>query len=228
VPDTNSAHLEALIGMVVHDLRNPAATFGANLGFVREVLGDPSVPQAELLDALSDAQQALTDLMRGLDQLSWMGRWFNDRNALPGGVQDVRLALEGAKQRIKYGRVQFDLPHAEVRARGGEALERLIELLVSNGHQHAPGKLVRVGLVSDGEHAVIEIEDEGRPLAQEFRDTAFTLEGQCDLKGRADGRYGRVAGLFAAGILAQGIGAKLGALERNGRNVFRITLRSDG
>ena len=81
MPEISPATLESLFGLIVHDLRNPAATLGANIGFVREVMDDPSVPPQELNEALSDAQQALTDLMRGLDQLAWIGRWANDHVA---------------------------------------------------------------------------------------------------------------------------------------------------
>ena len=96
--------LESLFGLIVHDLRNPAATLAANLGFVREVVDDPTVPRSRrLIEALSDSQQALLDLMRGLDQLSWIGRWFNDHQPLPWRGQDLRTVLERAKKRIKYG-----------------------------------------------------------------------------------------------------------------------------
>lgn len=226
MPDVKPSVLESLFGLIVHDLRNPAATLGANLSFVREVQDDPSVPKQEISEALGDAQQALSDLMRGLDQLAWIGRWINDRPAASSTVQDVRAALEGAKKRLKYGAVEFGVPSEELKAKGGEALERLIELLVSNGHQHAPGKLVKISARRENDRVVIEVEDEGRPLGPEFRESAFTLDGQVGLKGRAEGRYSRVAGLFAASILARAIDAEVEPLERRGKNVFRILLKS--
>ncbi len=226
MPEIKPAMLESLFGLIVHDLRNPAATMGANQSFVRDVADDPSVPPQEVADALSDAQQALTDLMRGLDQLAWIGRWCNGNVAAPTAVVDLRTALENAKKRVKYGSVEFVLPTEDVRVRGGEALERLIELLVANGHQHAPGKLVTVRTGRDNGQVFVEVEDEGRPLAVEFHDSAFTLEGQIGLKGRADGRYSRVAGLFSAGVLAQALESRVVPLEQRGKNVFRVPLKS--
>jgi hypothetical protein len=44
------------------------------------------------------------------------------------------------------------------------------------------------------------------------------------MKGRSEGRYGRVLGLFSASILAQAAGARLEARERDGLNVFRVLL----
>lgn len=225
VPEITPAVLESLFGLIVHDLRNPAATLGANIGFVREVMDDPSVSPQEIGEALGDAQQALGDLMRGLDQLSWIGRWANDKVSASPAVLNLRGVFESTKRRIKYGAVELALPEESVRVRGGENIERLIDLLVANSHQHAPQKKVLVRAVEDAEGVAVEIEDEGRPVAPDVRTLAFSLEGQVGLKGRADARYSRVAGLFCASILAQAAGAKLEAIERAGKNVFRIILQ---
>ena len=226
MPEITPTVLESLFGLIVHDLRNPAATLGANIGFVREVMDDPSVPPQELNEALSDAQQALGDLMRGLDQLAWIGRWANDKVSASPATCDLRTVFEATKRRIKYGSVEFAAPTEEMRVRGGEAIERLIDLLVANSHQHAPQKLVRVRAYREAERTVVEIEDEGRPIGSEVRSLAFSLEGQVSLKGRAEARYGRVAGLFVATILAQAAGARIEPVERAGKNVFRIVLSS--
>lgn len=224
MPEIKPAVFEAMVSMIVHDLRNPAATLGANLSFVREVLDDPSVPRAEVDEALADAQQALYDLMRGLDQVSWIGRWSNERSAAPVAVEPLRATFERVRERVRYGAFELSLPDPELRVRGGEALERLLELLVANGHQHAPRSTVRmVAVPADGE-IVIEVIDRGKPLAPELAELAFTLEGQTQVKGRAEGRYGRVVGLFAASVLAQALGATLDAIERDGHNVFRVRL----
>ena len=224
MPEVKPAMLESLFGLIVHDLRNPTATLGANLSFVREVLDDPSVPPEEVNEALSDAQQALGDLMRGLEQLSWMGRWINDKVVPLQSIHDIKDVLSAARRRIKFGKVAFEPPEIDCRVRGGEALERLIELLVANGHQHAPQKEVRVRVRGLDDALVIEVEDEGRPVGGDVRGRAFSLEGQVGLKGIAAGRYGRVAGLFVASILAQAAGAELDAVERAGKNVFQIRL----
>lgn len=224
VPEIKPAVLEALVGLVVHDLRNPAATLGANLSFVGEVIDDPDVEREEIREALADAQQALYDLMRGLDQLSWIGRWSNGKEPAGTAVEPLRSTLERLQKRVKYGSLEVELPGPELRVRGGDALERLLELLVVNGHQHAPRAMVRVRATRQDGQAVIESEDSGRPLAPELSDVAFTLEGQTAVKGRSEGRYSRVAGLFSAAILAKSLGARLDAVERGGKNVFRVVV----
>jgi K+-sensing histidine kinase KdpD len=223
VPEIKPAVLEALVSMIVHDLRNPTATLGANISFVREVLDDASVPREEVDDALADAQQALYDLMRGLDQVFWIGRWCNERSPTAVALEPLRTTFDKVRARVRYGELSIEQPPA-VKVRGGEALERLLDLLIANGHQHAPRTLVQLSAAREGDAVVVEVVDKGRPLAPELAQQAFSLEGQTAVKGRSEGRYSRVAGLFTASILAQALGARLEAVERDGNNVFRVTL----
>lgn len=224
MPEIKPAVLEAVVSMIVHDLRNPTATIGANLSFVREVLEDESVPREEVVDALADAQQALHDLTRGLDQLLWLGRFSNDRPVAGVAFEPLRATFERVRERVRYGALELSLPPADLRVRGGEALERLLELLIANAHQHAPRSTVRVSSYVQGERVVIELVDEARPLAPELAAAAFSLEGQTQLKGKAEGRYSRVLGLFTAANLAAALGATLEVHERERQNVFRVTL----
>ena len=224
MPEIKPAELESLVGMIVHDLRNPAATMGANISFVREVIEDPDFDRTEIGEALADAQQALHDLTRGLDQLAWIGRWANGAPAANVAIEPLRDTFARVQARVRYGSLELTPPPDELEVRGGEALERLLELLVANGHQHAPRRTVRLSANRQGEHVHIDVEDEGKPLASELRERAFTLEGQAAVKGRSEGRYSRVAGLFVAAVLAQTLGARLEPLERAQRNVFRVVL----
>ncbi|HEX5655689.1 MAG TPA: hypothetical protein VFX59_00770 [Polyangiales bacterium] len=224
MPEIKPAVLESLVGLVVHDLRNPAATLGANIGFVDEVLDDPDVDRDELRDALKDAQQALYELQKGLDQLAWIGRWANGKSALGARLEPLSDCLARLRERVRYGAFEIEHPIPAVRVQGGDALERLLELLVSNGHQHAPRSAVSLRAVHEGNEVVIEVEDQGKAVSPELGQLAFTLEGQMAVKGRSEGRYGRVAALFAANVLAQALPASLTSIERAQHNVFRVVL----
>jgi signal transduction histidine kinase len=226
VPEIKPAVLESLVGLVVHDLRNPAATLGANIGFVDEVIDDPEVDRDELRDALADAQQALHELQKGLDQLSWIGRWANGKSPVPSQVEPLGDCLARLRARVKYGAFEVEHPIPAVRVQGGEALERLLELLVTNGHQHAPRSVVSLRALREGDSVIIEVEDQGKAVAPEFGQLAFSLEGQMAVKGRSEGRYGRVAALFAANVLAEALSAQLNSIERAQHNVFRVVLRA--
>jgi signal transduction histidine kinase len=224
MPEIKPAAFEAMMNLVVHDLRNPAATLGANLSFVDEVLDDETVDKAEIKEALADAQQALHDLKNGLDQLSWIGRWSNDRAPVATAVEPLRATIERVESRNKYGTLLIERPLLDLRVRGGDALQRLLELLIANGYQHAPRAPVTLRTLPEGSAVIVELEDRGRPISPELAEAAFTLEGQTAVKGRAEGRYGRVLGLFSAAILAQTLGVRLSVIERDQRNVFRIQL----
>jgi signal transduction histidine kinase len=176
-------------------------------------------------DALADAQQALHDLTRGLDQLAWFGRWCNDRSPASSSVEPLNATLARLAARVRYGALHIDGGNAaDVRVRGGEALERLLELLVVNGHQHAPRSTVRLSAREQDGQVVIDVEDDGKPVAPELSEMVFTLDGQAQVKGRSEGRYSRVLGLFSASVLAQSLSAPLSASERAGKNVFTVKL----
>jgi signal transduction histidine kinase len=224
VPEIKPAVLESLVGLVVHDLRNPAATLGANIGYVDEVIDDPDVDRGELRDALKDAQQALYELQKGLDQLAWIGRWVNGKSPLGSKPELLSDCLARLRERVRYGAFEIEHPIPTVQVQGGETLERLLELLVTNGHQHAPRSAVSLRALREGNQVVIEVEDQGKAVAPEFGQLAFSLEGQIAVKGRSEGRYGRVAALFAANVLAQALQASLSSIERAQHNVFRVVL----
>ncbi|HEY8431379.1 MAG TPA: ATP-binding protein [Sandaracinaceae bacterium] len=209
-----------LLALLVHDLRNPVATIGANLSFVRE----SSPEDADVREALDDVETALADLARGLDQLGWIGRWLGGAPALDAAPGDVRPVVRAAIHRVGK-RVAVSLPDAPLEARAaGNALGRLVELLVRNSLAFADEDSIEVAARAEGEHVVIEVKDGGRAIAEDLAPAAFTMEGQSALKGRADGRYSRAAGLLAARALADTLSAELTAGGTDGAATFRVLL----
>jgi signal transduction histidine kinase len=214
--------ISELLALVVHDLRNPVATISANLSFVREV-GGTAGDDPDVAEALADVDLATADLMRGLDHLSWIGRWMGGERALEGPPGDVRAAIESALKKLpgtitkELGDVALDVPVA------GVPLARLIELLVRNSLAHADASTVRVRARSGEGAVIVEIEDAGRAIAPELRASAFTIDGQQAIKSRLDGRYSRSVGLLAARALADAIGARLEADGADGAAIFRLT-----
>lgn len=210
----------ALIGLVVHDLRNPTSTIGANLAFLAEV-GPGEDPDAR--EALEDSQVAVADLMRGLEQLAWIGRWLRGEPALQPSGGDVGAALRAAADKHASMNVEVDAPDG-LDAPGGASLARLVEVLLANSAQHARGGTVRLTAREGERGVVVELEDGGAAIDPELRDRVFTLAGQQQTKGRASGRYGRVAALFAARVLAESMGATIEAAGEDGAAVFRVVL----
>jgi signal transduction histidine kinase len=222
---TSQPAIGDVLALVVHDLRNPVAMLSANLSFVQEVL---DVQDPDAAEALEDVEVAVGELTRGLEQLGWVGRWLGGGAALEGAPGDARAAVQAGIARVG-ARVPADLHDGPLSvAAAGGALERLVELLLRNALKHAPEPTVRVALKDAGEEVHLEIRDGGPAIGRDLRERVFTLRGQRDLKGRADGRYSRVVGLLAARALADALGARLEADEADGEAVFRVRLAKGG
>lgn len=211
----NDPEMGELLGLVVHDLRNPVATISANVSFIREVA---TFEDEDVNEALEDVEDALQRLTLGLEQLGWVGRWVSGRPAIGPSPGDAREAIQQVLRRVDF-HVASELPDAPVEVEAaGSPLVRLVELLVRNAKRHGTP---RVRLTHEG---VIEIVDDGTAVGEDIRDKLFTLEGQREIKNRADGRYERVIGLLGARTLADAVGARLEVDGTDGAAVFRIKL----
>ena len=216
------SELGKLLALVVHDLRNPAATIGANLTFLKEAV---ELPDDDTREAFEDAEVANEALMRGLEQLAWISRSLSGEPAAQVTDGDVVVALRAAASKHPAMQIELDVPAEPLRARGGGNVGRLVEVLLANSAAHARGP-VTLSATREDDAVVITVRDRGEALAPELRALAFTLEGQHDLKQRADGRYGRVAGLFAARLLADALSASLEAGGERGDAWFRVRLEA--
>jgi len=220
-PKPSPDDLSALIGLVVHDLRNPAATVGANVAYVKDV--GPGGAD-DVGEALEDVEAALGQLMVGLEQLAWMGRWLGGQSPLEPGEGDVAVVLEGVRGRRGPFDVSVELTERPLPARGGAALGKILDVLFLNAQQHARRGAIALRGGREGDAVVVEMRDEGPALPSDQRDRAFTLAGQHELKTMANGRYGRVAALFAARVAVEGVGGRIEAGGEDGAAVFRVVL----
>lgn len=213
----------ALLALMVHDLRNPAATIGANLAFLREVVGE-NAGDPEVSSAFDDVNAAVSELKRGLDHLAWIGRWLAGEAPVSLADGEVNTAMRAAARAVGEGGITLEPLPEPVRARGAGTASRLLEILLLNARAFGGGRSIVLRATANHDSVVVEVEDEGAPLAPELAPVAFSVAGQQLLKGRPDGRYSRAAGLLAVGVLTQAIGATLEADGRGGRAVFRLRL----
>ena len=212
-----------LMGLLVHDLRNPAATISANVDFLQEVgLSDP-----DSTEALQDVKLAVGELRRGLDLLAWISRWMSGQapvEAVKGDAGVFVKRLERAETPVPVT-VEVN-EQQELTARGAQVAVEIIHILLYNTRANIPGGSAHIRVFNSEDRVVIELRDEGEALAPELRESAFTLPGQKALKGRSDGRYSRFAGLFAASIALQGVGGTIEAGGNKGAATFTIRLRT--
>lgn len=214
-----------VLGLVVHDLRNPTATLGANLSFLEEV--DVASLDPDAAEAVEDMKTAVGELRQGLDQVAWISRWLAGEQAVSPVDGDVATTIARAGEQIEGLEVQVEPPgDTPLRARGGgSTLSSLLQVLLLNVRQHAGKGGASLRARREGDGIVVELQDTGSAIAQELAPEAFGVAGQHKLKGRADGRYGRVAGLLAARALADAMDATLEAAGQPGAATFRIHLR---
>lgn len=199
----NKGFGEAL-ALVIHDLRNPAATLAANVDFLREALRGNTLG----LEALDDVALATQDLRAGLTRLSWLS-----------------ASLEEARMHLRDG----DAEHA-IRTRfpelvrvsgsgflskgGGEAGE-LVAIFVENAKRH-DRKAPTIHVARAQDHVRIFVDD-GAPLDAALAEHATELGQQRSLQA-AGGRYARFCGFAAAEAFLGMVGGTLRFMERSTEN----------
>ncbi|MGB5314184.1 MAG: hypothetical protein WBN38_19085, partial [Polyangiales bacterium] len=90
-PDAiNADQMGDVLGLLVHDLRNPAATITANVDFLQEV----ELADTDSVEALEDVKLAVGELRRGLDMLAWISRWLTGHVPLEAANGDAGMFVE--------------------------------------------------------------------------------------------------------------------------------------
>lgn len=214
------------LGLLVHDLRNPAATLTANVDF----LADAGVADDDSREALDDMRIALSELSRGLELVAWVARGLAGQEpvvATPGDVAaSLAAAVRGfAKESSVSLTVHGDGPFV---ARGGASAPRVVETLLANAREHARGRPVTVDVRRDGAWVVVTTTDAGKAIAASLRERAFTLGGQSDVKGKAEGRYGRYLALAAVRMAMDGLDGSVEARGEDGAAVFELRFPAQG
>lgn len=222
-PDAiNADQMGDVLGLLVHDLRNPAATITANVDFLQEV----ELADTDSVEALEDVKLAVGELRRGLDMLAWISRWLTGHVPLEAANGDAGMFVERLERANTAVPVTIEIVRDDqLYAQGAQVAVEVVDLLLHNTRANVAEPSATVRVYQDGEWVVIEVQDAGEAIAPELRDKAFTLEGQKALKGRLDGRYSRFVGLFAAAVVLDGVGGTIEADGERGAAVFRIRLR---
>ena len=225
--DHRIAVLGRLMGLIVHDLRNPMASLGANVAYLKDTGADACEPApSDTLEVLSDMDVAVRDVIKGLDHLVWIGRWMAGQPSVSAADASVVPAIELVRKNLKDMDIAVTCAEPMMAARGGAGIGMLLRLFVENARLYGVGGRVSINARRDGGQIVVDVCDEGVAIPIDLRASAFTLEGQEALKDHAAGRYSRVLGLFAARLVADSIGAQLEATGVDGAAVFRIRLNA--
>jgi len=222
-PDViNADEMGSVLGLLVHDLRNPAATITANADFLQEV----GLVDTDSVEALEDVKLAVGELRRGLDMLAWISRWFTGQVPLEAANGDAGVFLERLERADTPVPVTIEIAKGDhLYAQGAQVAVEVVDLLLHNTRANVADPSATIRVYQQSGHVVIEVQDAGEAIAPQLRKIAFTLEGQSALKGRLDGRYSRFVGLFAAAVVLDGVGGTIEADGERGAAIFRVFLR---
>ncbi len=221
-----------LLGLVVHDLRNPLSALQSNASFLQTASDTNSEDSKGALEDVMASCEALSHIIDNVELLSiaLRGERRFEQNSFT--VRDL-IADSLSRSRslaASYGvRVDFTPaagPDVKL-ATSREMLGRALGNLIKNGIQHAQdGVPVRVSARTEGSRVVVLVEDNGAKVAAEFEEKAFTAEGQVSAKGQVGARYSRGIGLYAARVAAEAAGAEVRAVAPPGGsgNAFELSI----
>jgi signal transduction histidine kinase len=232
--------LAELLALLAHDLKNPLAAAMANVGYVESFVRDVGDARAspedasEVRAAMLDARiacDALHRLVSNLEVIVCDLERPRPAEPAPVGLRSIvdevvaRHLAPAAARRVEIV-VEGERPWALCER---DALLRAADNALANAIQHAPvGSRVTVRLWARGDSEVVSVLDLGVVVPEALRARALSLEGQAELKGRTDGRYGRGLSLYAASSSARRAGGHLELGEQAGANVISIVLPRHG
>ena len=221
-----------LLGLIVHDLRNPLSALHSNASFLQTSRDTTSADAKEALEDVSASCEALGHIIDNVELLALALRGERRFEQNSFSVRELIADALGRSRSLaqSYGvRVEFS-PSDDVDiklATSREMLGRALGNLIKNGIQHAQdGQPVRVSARADASHVVLTVADGGPAVSPDFIEKAFSALGQVSSKGQIGARYSRGIGLFAARLAAEAAGAQVRALPApsGGGNAFELSV----
>ncbi|HWZ91535.1 MAG TPA: HAMP domain-containing sensor histidine kinase [Polyangiaceae bacterium] len=207
-----------LLGLIVHDLRNPLSALHSNASFLQSARDASSPDVKEALEDVTASCEALGHIIDNVELLALALRGerrfeqnsFSVRELIADALSRSRSLAASYSVRVEFA-PSVDAETKLVANR--EMLGRALGNLIKNAIQHAQdGAPVKISTRVEGERVLVLVEDGGVPVAPDFHDKAFSAEGQVAAKGLVGARYSRGVGLFAARLAADAAGARVRAV----------------
>jgi len=190
--DADRRFEQQLTADVAHELRTPLQAIQATV----EAMQDGVLPvDEERLGLLHDETVRLGRLAGSILELSRLEKGSASFNMAPVDVAaPVRVALESSRALMEStGHVVEEMIEEGLVVVGdGDRLTQAVGNLLSNAARYTPeGGRVRIRVLRDGPHAVIEVADSGIGIAEGDRERVFTRFWRADLaRTRASGGLG--------------------------------------
>lgn len=214
-------HRDALVQMVVHDLKGPLTSIQGNLSLMEMILGDEGDPGPELVASLSHA-------LDGARTMNRMIRSILDVSRMESGTVELRLEdvclgdlLESARDSLgpAAGQVSLETPVSPetltVRC-DSEIIGRTVVNLLRNALDYSPeDETVTLALSEQGKGVRVGVRDRGQGIPPEFRERIFEKFGQVG-EGRQIGRGSVGLGLAFCKLAVEAHGGRIGVESEEG------------
>ena len=167
------------LNMAAHELRTPLSVIAGYVSMLADgTLGQgPAAWQAPLAVLV----QKTSELAYLIDDILLAGRLESGTARTAGRTMDLRDALREAIERARAraemiaASVEVPAPDSPMLVRGDvDHVARILDNLLNNAFNYSRGRpRVRVRLDSDGDSALLRVEDSGRGIDTEHRDLIF-------------------------------------------------------
>jgi signal transduction histidine kinase len=170
----------AFVATASHELRTPLTSLQGTIELLEEDLRDGQLDQQDAREQVARAQQELRRLGRLASELLDLSRLDA---AVPLREEPVELGELGRavaaefelRARERDVELEVATPPGPCWGRGDpDAVARVVRILLDNALRHAPGSsAVRVIPAYHGDHATVEVADDGPGVAAEDRERIF-------------------------------------------------------
>lgn len=224
----SEARLRRFIADASHELRTPVATIRGYAELYRSgALGQ----SAELDDAMRRTEQEAVRMGSLVDDLLHLARLDQGRPLEQVPVDLVQLAEDAARDAsaVEPERAVRAVADGPVIVLGDPArLHQVVANLVANALVHAPGAPIEVRVHTEGEHAVVEVADEGPGMTDTDASRAFERFYRADAsRSRHHGGSGLGLSIVDATVRAHGGTTSLTTSPGQGTTVrFELPLRA--
>jgi len=205
------AQRDSLVHMLVHDMRSPLTTMLMSLEVLRDELG--SGLDQEQLEDIDSVLRATKTLARMADEILDVNRIEQADMPIerrPCDLREVATAGLSLMGSLATDRVVVEHPeHAVILEADPGLLQRVVANLVSNALKHTPEATpIRIAVRRSGEHARLEVQDEGPGIPGKHRELIFEKFGQ--VRSGARRRRSPGLGLAYCKLVVEAHGGRIG------------------
>ena len=224
---------DAMVHMVVHDLRNPLQSVLGFAELLSITVGDEPIDRKELA-------QNLQTICNSANEMSSLIKSILDASKMEAGEMPVSLTSINALELVEGICKQFDLQaeskgvllsfEAEsdnIMARAdGELLSRVLQNLLTNALKYSAGsKIVSISVKRDGNNALFCVANDGPRIPDRYREKIFEKYFQVEI-GDKRKMYGVGLGLTFCKMAVEAQGGKIW-VENEGEKgtCFKVALK---